>query len=385
MPAGMTPIRVTHVINGLGVGGAETMLYRLLSASDRARFHHRVISLTDVGAIGKRMAALGLPVEALGMRRGLGDLAVPLRLARNLSRGSPSLVQTWMYHADLVGGLAARLAGSGPVIWNIRQSTLEPGLSKRTTIWTRRLCARLSRLVPQRIVCCSQVARDVHVRLGYAADKFVVIPNGFDLDEFRPDTAARQAVREELGIAPEMALVGGVGRWDPQKDYRTFVAAAARLAAEAPESRFLLCGEGLVWDNALLSGWIARAGLADRFVLLGHRDDIARVTAALDIAGSSSAYGEGFPNVVAEAMACAVPCAVTEVGDSAMLVAATGRTVPPAEPDALAGAWKELLDLGPEGRASLGAAARARIARDFSLASVVARYERLYVEAAGAP
>lgn len=376
----MTPLRISHVITGLGTGGAETMLMRLVATSDRARFEHRVVSLTDIGAVGERMVALGVAVEALGMRRGPGDVAAVVRLVRLLGRHAPDLVQTWMYHADLVGGLAARLGGPAPVLWNLRQSTLESGTSRRATILTRALCARLSALVPARIVCCARAVRELHVDLGYAAKRMVVIPNGVDTEAFRPDPGARRELRAELGISDWAPLVGAIGRWDPQKDYPTFVAAAARLAEREPEARFVLCGEGLDAGNAALTRLIDEAGLGARFDLLGRRDDVARIAAALDIACSSSAYGEGFSNAIAEAMACAVPCAVTAVGDSAYLVGASGRVVAPRAPEALAGAWSELIGLGAEGRAALGAKARARIARNFTLAAVVARYQSLYVE-----
>jgi glycosyltransferase involved in cell wall biosynthesis len=360
------------------------MLLRLVATSDRARFEHRVVSLTDIGAVGERIAALGVAVEALGMRRGPGDVAAVVRLVRLLGRHAPDLVQTWMYHADLVGGLAARLGARAPVLWNLRQSTLEPGSSRRATLLARGLCARLSRLVPERIVCCARAAKELHVGLGYPAKRMVVIPNGVDTEAFRPDAGARRELRAELGIHDGAPLIGAIGRWDPQKDYPTFVAAAARLADREPEARFLLCGEGLEGGNAALTRLIDEAGLGPRFDLLGRRDDVARITAALDIACSSSAYGEGFSNAIAEAMACAVPCAVTEVGDSAYLVGASGRVVAPRAPEALARAWSELIGLGAEGRAALGAKARARIARHFTLPAVVARYQSLYVECARA-
>lgn len=379
----MAPLRIVHVISGLDTGGAEMTLYRLFAASDRARFDHRVVSLTGLGPVAELIAELGIGVEALGMGGGLSGLAAPAVLARLLRRAAPDLVQTWMYHGDLIGGLAARLAGR-PVLWNLRQSTLEPGSSKRATIWARRLCARLSRRLPDRIVCCAEAVRAHHVGLGYAAAKMVVIPNGVDVDAFRPDAEARTALRGEMGVAPEAVLIGALGRWDPQKDHATFVAAAEALAAVTPEARFVLCGRGLDESNAELAGLIAGAGLDGRFILLGRRGDVARVCAALDIGASSSAYGEGFPNAVAEMMASGVPCVVTDVGESAALVGTSGRAVPVRAAQDLGAAWKELVELGQEGRAALGAAARRRIEENFPLAKMVAAYEELWAERAGA-
>ena len=375
-------IQLVHIITGLNTGGAETMLYKLLSAMEREAFEPLVVSLTDIGPVGEKIRALGVPVRALGMRRGVPDPRGVWRLVRLLKRQRPYLVQTWMYHADLLGGLAARLAGRGiPVVWGIHHSNLDPKGNKRTTIWTARVCARLSHRLPSRIVCCSEASRQVHAALGYAPQKMVVIPNGFDLSAFRPDPSARESVRRELGVAADALLIGLVGRFDPQKDHSNFVAAAALLSAAYPEAHFLLCGDGVNWDNQKLAGWIEEAGLRKRFHLLGRREDMPRLTAALDIASSSS-YGEGFPNVIGEAMACGVPCAVTDVGDSAFIVGDTGLVVPPRDPEALAQAWKKLIDMGQEGRQRLGGAARKRILENFNLPDIIARYEALYKEAA---
>jgi glycosyltransferase involved in cell wall biosynthesis len=208
----------------------------------------------------------------------------------------------------------------------------------------------------------------------------VVIPNGFDLAGFKPDPVARISVRRELGIAEDSLLVGLVGRFNAQKDHSTFVHAAARLSAGLPGVHFLLCGDDITPAKAQHVRWITASGIRERCHLLGRREDIARLTAALDIATTTSAYGEGFPNVVGEAMACAVPCAVTDVGDSAAIVQDTGKVVPPRDPSALADAWLALIALGAEGRRQLGTAARKRIEKNFSLPLIVGLYQHLYEE-----
>lgn len=375
-------MKITHVITGLSMGGAQMMLYKLLSHMDRNAFAAEVIPLADVGPLDKKIRALGVPVRSLGMRPGVPNPLGVYKLARWLRQDPPHLIQTWLYHADLVGGLAARLAGGIPVAWNIRHSNLGAARTKRVTSLTVKACARLSRWLPERIVCCSESSRKVHTGAGYAGGEMVVIPNGFDLAAFRPDPAARLSVRHELGISGEAPLIGLVGRFDAQKDHCTFVKAAARLHANLPEVHFLLCGQEITWDNAQLRRWITAADLPDRYHLLGTRDDIPRLTAALDIATTTSAYGEGFPNVIGEAMTCGVPCVVTDVGDSARIVDDTGRVVPPRDPRALADAWRALLALGPEGRTQLGLAARRRVEQHFSLPVIVDRYQRLYEELA---
>jgi len=375
-------LHVTHIITGLAVGGAETALYRLLAAQDKARFRSDVIALAGRGPMADKIAALGVPVQALDLQAHAPDPRTVARLVRLLRVNRPGLVQTWMYHADLLGGLAARTAGI-PVVWGIRNSTLDPQTSKGSTRAVAQWCARLSGVVPVKIITNSQAARAVHVALGYRAERFEVIPNGFDLEQFKPDDAARLSVRAELGLPAGALLVGLVARFDPQKDHATFVQAAAGLAASRPEVHFLLCGDGIDAANETLRGWIAATAAGERFHLLGRREDMPRLTAALDVACLSSAYGEAFPNVVGEAMACGVPCAVTDVGDAAAMVAETGRVAPLRDPAALQRAMNDLLALDAAGRAALGADARRRVLQHYSLAAMVGRFGEVHWWAAG--
>jgi len=375
-------MRVAHVITGLELGGAEMMLYKLLATLDRTAFEPLVVSLVAPGPMGARIAALGIRVETLRMRRGLPSPGGLLRLVRLLRGFRPDLIQTWMYHADLLGALVRPLVGRGPrrpsLVWNIRQSDLDPRQSRRATRLVARFNGLLSHLAPERIICCSQRAREVHRALGYRASSLIVIPNGFDLERFRPDPAARTGLRSDLGIPAAAPLLGLVARLDPQKDVPTFLRMAALVRSARPECRFLLCGQGMDGGNRELGDWIAAAGLGGALSLLGPRSDTPRVFAALDLLVSSSAYGEGFPNVLGEAMACGVPCAVTDVGDSRLIVGDTGVSVAPRDPAALAGAILRLLDEGRQSLVRRGAAARARIAADYALASIAARYADLY-------
>jgi glycosyltransferase involved in cell wall biosynthesis len=376
-------MRVMHVITALNFGGAEEMLHRLLEASD-PELSHEVVCLTELGPVGRRIQQLGVKTHALGMPR--VRFPSPLRMLRlvGLIRDfRPDVVQTWMYHADLLGGVAAKLAGGAKIFWGLHNSTLHPRTTRRTTWWTVAACARLSHVVPDGIVSVSRAARDLHVALGYAGPKFVLIPNGFDLTRFRPDPAARSAVREELGVDPGAVVIGLSARVDPQKDHATFVRAAALLARRRPDVRFLLCGDGATAENRDLVQAIAERRLLERFLLLGRRTDVPRILSAIDIGTLSSAYGEAFPLAIGEAMACGAPCVVTDVGDCADLVGDTGRVVPPRDPDALAQAWEALVSLGEDGRRRLGFAARERIAARFSLPRIVAEYAGLYRQAIG--
>lgn len=375
-------IKVMHIITALGSGGAETMLCEIASGMDGAKFQNEVVSLTGILDLAERMQALDVRVRTLRMKVGMPNPFLVVRLARWIRESKPDVVQTWMYHANLVGALAARLAGGIPVVWGIHHSTLDPRVAKRRTVWINRACAVLSRRFPARIVCCSEASLRIHKELAYDAEKLEVIPNGFDLQKVKPDPAARVSVRQELGLPVDTFLIGMAARFHPQKDHRNFVRAAALLHRQIPNVHFLLCGLRVTWQNSKLVKWIDEEGIRDSCHLLGIRQDMARLFAAMDIAATASVSGEAFPVVIGEAMACETPCVVTDVGDSALIVGDTGEVVAPGNPSALAQAWLKLIDAGPDERQRLGAAARRRVAQNFALPQIVKRYQAVYEQLA---
>jgi glycosyltransferase involved in cell wall biosynthesis len=385
-PAGQAPrarpIRVVHVISGLGLGGAETMLLRLVRRLDRDCFDCRVVSMTDEGFFGSQLRALGIPVATLGMRRGLPQIRGLIDLARLMRRTRPDVVHTWMYHADLLGGLAAWLAGKIPVVWGIRHTDLRPGSARTTTRVTAWLNARLSRWLAATIVCNSEASRRIHERLGYDASRMVVIPNGFELQIFRPDDQARARVRRECGLPGDAPVVGHIARFHPQKGHEVFIRAAGRLSERIPQVHFLLAGEGMTAENESLAAWIREAKIGATVHLLGKQPEPAPLYAAMDVFCLSS-HGESFPQVVGEAMACGVPCVVTDVGDAAVIVGSTGLVVPPGDAAQLSAALEDLLSRPRQVRIRMGQAARARIRAKYGLERIVARYAELYTGLGG--
>lgn len=371
--------RITFVITGLLTGGAELMLYKLLSEIQRDRFDCRVISLTSNGPVGAKIARLEIPVKALGMRPGLPSPHAIFRLAKWLKNDPPDLIQTWMYHADLIGALSARLAGNIPVIWGIRNNTLDPSSTKKLTYCTVQTCAILSRTLPARIISNTESAREAHIKLGYSAEKMTVVPNGFDLTEFKPDANARISVRQELDIRQDCPLIGLVSRFDPIKDHHTFIKAAGILHDMDQNVHFVMCGNDITWGNPTLSYWIKNNGLEKYFHLLGQREDMPRITAALDISTMCS-YGDAFPNAIGEAMSCGVPCVATDVGDLRQIVGDTGLIIPPKHPQALADAWHKLLILPQSKKDQLREAARQRVQEKYSLSVITDIYEKIYEE-----
>ena len=352
------------------------MLYRLISRSDRSRFCHIVVSMVGQGPIAERLRASGVRVYTLGMQRGRPSASGILKLRSILRNERPNVLQTWQYHANLLGVLVSPWSGGAPVVWNVRASNVDASKYHWLSGLVMRFCVWLSGL-PQVVVVNSEDGRFVHTNLGYRPRQWKVIPNGFDLNEWVPDPLARRSVRGTLGLSGDTLLIGLVARYDPMKDHPTFLRAAARLASVDPNVHFLLVGEDVTMQNEMLATLVAQLRLEGRVHLLGYRADVSYLNAALDIATSSS-YGEGFSNTIGEAMACGVPCVVTDVGDSARIVGDTGLVVFPEDPEALAEGWLRLIELGEDGRRALGQRARQRIEQHYSLSCIVQQYEALY-------
>jgi glycosyltransferase involved in cell wall biosynthesis len=291
---------------------------------------------------------------------------------------------TWMYPADLLGLLVGRATNIPSICWYLQCSELAgPGFGWMQRM-VRRVLISLSSL-PDVVMANSWSGLEFHRALGYTPRKWLYMPNTIDLDLFKPDEQARGWLRSILRLPAQTQLIGLLARFHLMKDHQTFIKAAGLLAAENSEAHFVLAGIGVEEDNASIHTMVKATGAAGRFHLLGARLDINRITAALDIACSSSNRGEGTSNSLAEAMACAVPCVATDVGDSAFMIHNTGRIVPPKDPQSFARACRELLDLSLEKRRQLGLFARQRVTELFSFESVVAKYQELYEQLARTP
>jgi glycosyltransferase involved in cell wall biosynthesis len=377
-------VNVVHVITGLNVGGAEKALFRLLANRKERSFNLSVISLLDKGVMGSQIQSLGVSVYTLGMQQGIPGPGALIGLRRLLKTLAPDLIQGWMYHGNLAATIAAcSLRLRIPILWNIRQSLYEPSKERK-----------LTRLVISGSVCLSETPRFIlynskisalqHEAIGFKPEKTRIIPNGFDCEEYQPSRAIRERIRRELGISPGVILIGLIARYHPMKDQANFLWAAAELmkTGSGVNVVYMLAGHGIDSSNVRLTRLICQLALSPKVLLLGERQDIPRLMAALDIATVASAWGEGFPNVLGEAMACGVPCVATDVGDCAYIIADTGKIVPPKNPQALAAAWQALIAVGAEGRKQLGDKARRRVAEYFSLLEIVHQYEDLYKEVA---
>jgi glycosyltransferase involved in cell wall biosynthesis len=373
--------RVVHIINSLERGGAERMLTRLVTHSHRPEMTHAVICLTGRGAFGDDIEACGAGLHTLELSAGPAALAAIPRIARLLKVEAADVLMTWLYHADFLGTQANRFAAIPRHYWNLRCSDMDLSRYSRATGWLVRLLARSSGR-PDGIVVNSFAGRRVHERLGYRPRQWIDIANGYDLEEFCPSATARERVRRDLAIPSDVPVIGNIARVDPMKDHEGLLTALARLARTHADAHFLLAGDGVKDDAPPFAAAREMPELAGRIHLLGVRRDVPDLLAAMDVYVQSSAFGEGFPNVVAEAMATAVPAVVTDVGDAARIVGDEHRVVPPSEPEQLAAAIEAYLGRPLQERKATGARDRARIAANYDLDAIVARYDVLFAGAA---
>jgi len=372
-------IKTVHVITGLATGGAEMMLYKLLSGIDRSRFEPVVISLMDKDTrISRSIEDLGVPVHSLGMRQGRVSFSAVSRLLKMVRVIEPDIIQGWMYHGNIAASLSGFLSfQKTPIIWNIRHSMHDLKFEKRTTAVLIRLGIFFSKSTVK-VIYNSKKGAQQHEKLGYAAHRTIVIPNGFDCELFKPSSSARQLLRKSLNVTENDILIGSIGRYHPQKDYVNLLTAAGILADEYENVYFVLIGRGVEHENLEIAELIRQNKLLGRVHLLGERKDIASLMAGMDIIVSASSFGEAFPNIIGEAMASGVPCAVTDVGDSAWIVGDAGKVSPPRDAVSLARCCKDLIVIGQNERSHLGSVARQRVLDNFTLERIINQYEELY-------
>jgi glycosyltransferase involved in cell wall biosynthesis len=341
------------------------------------------VSLTGTGKYGPLISQTGARVTVLGMRNGKLSFLGLWQLYSQLRHEKPEALQTWMYHANLIAGVLARLAGVKNIVWGIRHTDFKPGVSKQSVIVIARLCARLSHWIPSHIVVCAKKAAEVHVKMGYPEEKMRFIPNGFDLTKLYPDNDGSKSLRAELKLPGDWPVVGLIARYDPQKDHQNLLEAVARVRQLGLPIVLLLVGSKVDPDNAQLVDLVATNGLQDCAHLLGQRDDVRSLMSLFDLHVLSSAYGEAFPNVIAEAMSCGTPCISTDVGDARTIIGETGWVVPSEDHEALADAIYIALSemtLDSDHWLERQATCRQRIVETFQIENMVESYHSIWFD-----
>lgn len=355
------------------------MLAKLVShpAARRNGLRHEVLSLLAPGSVAERIRAAAVPIHTLRMQRSLPGVVSLARLAAVVRAVRPAILQGWMHHGNLAASIGGWLQPGRPsVLWNIRHSLADINVEPRTTRAILRWQARTSH-GPASIIYNSRAAATQYAAIGFDSESAIVIPNGFNCTDFAPDSSARARLGATFGIRGNAAIVAMVARNHPMKSVENLVEAIAMARKAGHDLHLLLVGKGM--DRGIPA---LRLLPADRQTVSGERGDVARWLPGADIVALSSRWGEAFPNILGEAMACGVPCVTTDVGDSGWVVGNTGLVVPPGDIAALAHALGRLDRLGSDGRRMLGRAARARAMAEFSLEKVARRYGGLYASEA---
>ena len=375
MPTSLT--KICHVIITLRfLGGAERMLVRLLMANPEFSDQRMVLVLRHAGEWGEQLKLAGVTVHELGMQSALDIPRVFIQLQQLMREFQPDIVQTWMYHADLLGGLAAWFSGYKTIIWGIRRTSLSFYDTKATWL-IMKVCAWLSGWLPRKIICVAEAGRKAHIQSGYNANLMAVISNGFDFDNLTATIEQRNALRSAYGLLEDDLVIGCVGRFNSAKGQYNFIKAAALIAVNYPNVRYMLVGLNCHTSNTQLIAWITKNRLQGSFILLGERTDIPICLAAMDIFCMPSRT-EGFPNALGEAMAMGLPCVATDVGDTKILVGDTAALVPAQDELSLAHALIGLITMTKEQRFQMGEKARDHVLAEFSIEKACERYSAVY-------
>lgn len=361
--------KIIHIINGLNLGGAETALYRLLQ-NMHGQHAFYIIVLSKPGYYSEPISKLDIPIHYLYI--GQTNLVITCyRLIALIQKINPDIVQTWLYHSDLIGGICAKFCGIKKIIWSIRCEGIN---LKRSTNWVKRGCAFLSWIVPSFIINNSQSARQHHVKTGYRAKKMRVIYNGFDTQLFAPNKVARSI---SPTLSPNALLIGTLARFHEDKGYFNLIQAIDTICAQHANVYFVFCGEDCHIYNVKLTAMLETLTYRDRVLLVGKTDNAAIYLNQLDVFILPSKT-ESFPNCLAEAMACGLACIATDVGETRNLLSQAGLIVPPNNPDHLAAACLTMLAKSQEERNLCGLAARDRIKEYYSLAMHINQMQALY-------
>jgi glycosyltransferase involved in cell wall biosynthesis len=334
---------VLHIITGLTQGGAESALFRLVTYRKDHLVKHVVISMVDFGVYGSQFESAGIETHILGMPRGRLTIKGIVKLWNLIRKIKPNIVQTWMYHSDLIGGIISRLAGFSNISWGIVHFNLDSDVAGRSTRIVAKICGLFSYFIPKKIISCSASAVEVHINIGYDATKFLTIPLGYDITDLSRNDMYRDKQRTIWGIDKDAFIFGCLARWNPQKDHLNLLKAFEIMSKDSNNVYCILAGREIDFNNQELMKLVNLTNPENKKVLLiGSIDHIPAIMNAIDVHVLPS-IGEAFPNVVAEAMACGTPCIVTDVGDAALIVGKTGWVVPPSNSVDLANAMTSAL------------------------------------------
>jgi glycosyltransferase involved in cell wall biosynthesis len=366
-------MRVVFLVRSLNFGGVERQLVTLAKGMDKSRFEVVVVCFYGGGPLETELVQAGIRVIALGKHSRWDVAGFLWNLSHTIGQLKPDILHGYLPVPNFLAALLKLVHSSMRVVMGVRTSGKDLARydwTFRASFWLERLFSGLADL----IILNSQAGKTAYAKKGFRAEKMMVISNGIDTGIYYPKREAGETLRKEWGVPATAVLVGIIGRLDPMKGHQVFLQAAAGL--DNPQGiRFAVVGDGSPVYRQSLVDLASSLGFANRLVWAGSRMDVSRVYNALDICCSASLFGEGFPNVVGEAMACGIPCVVTNVGDSAWVAGGTGRVVAPNDCIALSEGLARMCELSGEERCGVGQQARKRIVENFSVELMVRRTE----------
>jgi glycosyltransferase involved in cell wall biosynthesis len=375
-------MRVVFLIRSLNRGGAERQLAELAKGLAGRSIEVSILTFYAGGPIWDELVKFPtVQVTSLGKRGRWDVVGFALRLRQELRRLKPDVLHCYMVEPSVFGLIIGRMTKVPAIVWGVRASNMDYSKYQRVNWLSFKVAAVLSRYADL-IIANSEAGRKYHTKMGYSPQHFVAIPNGIDAELFRPCVTARIETRTQWCLTRGEFVVGVAARLDPMKGHLTLLRAAKNACGRVAHLRFVCVGSGPESYSAELHAHANQLGLADRVLWPGECDDMRSIYPAFDTVCSSSSFGEGFSNAIGEAMACSVPCIVTDVGDSATVVGNTGFVAPPNDPLALADAIVKMSTLSVEVRAALGADARRRVVERYGLAAMIAKTEESYRELA---
>ncbi len=373
-------MRILHIINSLDIGGAQSLLVDLVRNWNQGQRQDQlmIVSLMGKGSLSEKISEMNIPVENLQMNPAYFELKKFIQLVNFIKSFKPDVIQTWLYHSDFLGSIANLFAGNYPIVWGIHHTTPSRDSVKPSTWRVVKILSLLSKILPAKMICCSNSAYQTHLELGYKKGKLMVVFNGVDTNVFIPSPKAKERLRNELNLPVDTKLIGMFARYHPQKDHKNLVDSAKLLLQTNPDVHFVLAGESIDVNNSELISFIRQAGFGDNFHLLGSRNDMDILCAGVDIVTLSSSYGEALPMTLCEGMACGTLCVATDVGDIKELIDDTGVVVSPLSPIELADAWKTIIELPEVQYQQLAQLTRVRIDNHYSIATMIAKYKKQY-------
>jgi glycosyltransferase involved in cell wall biosynthesis len=371
-------LKILYIISNLGNGGAELSLKRLaIFLSKNKVYEIKVVSLSTKGNIAEELEKHGIAVDVINFSGILIPLSI-IRLFIYIKNFNPNIIHTWMYHADLIGGILGKIAGVNKIYWSIRNTDIPQGKFS-TTSFIRFINAIISSYIPNLIICNSQSGLMSHKYLGFCSKKMIVIPNSYVFQKYSTEYSKEEFITK-FKLSDKNIIIAGIGRFDKLKDFKNFITASKKVTDIFPNTRYLLIGKNMDYKNTTLINWIKEYNTLENFILLGHRNDINFFLQEIIDIFCLSSESEGFPNVLIEAMASEVPCVVTNVGDVKLILENNGIVVPPKNSEALAIGLIKMIQTPLYIKIQYGKNNKSIVNTKYSIENIIYLYNKLYLD-----